>query len=72
MRKHLYTYHIEEWIATCENLHISITAAAAVKAIAKFRNEPPPTLDSERPPYSKEAFISAIRDFVVEDDQVRY
>lgn len=76
MRKHLnsvYTDHIKEWIATCERDHISITASAAIEAISKFRNEPPPTaLDSERQPYSKEAFIRTLLDFVVGDDQVCY
>lgn len=73
LQKHLFTDHIEEWNATCESLHISITAVAAIQAISKFHNEPPPTeLHSEHPPYSKEAFISAILDFVVGDDQVCY
>ena len=71
LRKHLYNDHIEEWTTTCKNLNISISAVAAVKAISKFRNEPAATLlESERPQYSKEAFIEAIVDFVVGDDQV--
>jgi hypothetical protein len=73
LRKHLFTDHIEEWITSCESLNISITSAAAIQAISKFRNEPPSTtLDLERPPYSKEAFINAILEFVVGDDQVCY
>lgn len=42
-----------------------------MKAIREFRNQPAATpLESERPEYSKEAFIDAIVDFVVGDDQV--
>ena len=69
--KHLFTDHIEKWITSCEKLHISITAAAAVEAIRLFRKEPATTsLESERPKYSKEAFIDAVVDFIVGDDQV--
>ena len=71
LRKHLFSDHIEEWVASCESLKIPITAVAAVEAIHKFRKEPATTsLESERPQYSKEAFIDAIVDFVVGDDLV--
>jgi hypothetical protein len=71
LRKHLFTSHIGEWITACENLNLSITAAAAIEAIRKFRKEPATTpLESERPQYSKEAFIDAIVEFVVGDDLV--
>jgi hypothetical protein len=73
LRKHLFTDHIEKWITSCENLNISITATAALEAIRTFRKEPATTsLESERPPYSKEAFIDALVNFVVGDDQVRF
>jgi len=71
LRKHLFNDHIKKWITSCENLNISITAAAALEAIRKFRKEPATTsLESERTQYSKEAFIDALVDFVVGDDQV--
>ena len=70
LRKHLFTSHIKEWVTACENLNLSITAAAK-EAIRKFRKEPATTsLESERPQYSKEAFIDAIVEFVVGDDLV--
>ncbi|KAF8814043.1 hypothetical protein BYT27DRAFT_7219956 [Phlegmacium glaucopus] len=70
LQKHLFTDHIAEWVASCESLHIPITAAIAIEAIHKFHKEPPTTsLESERPQYSKEAFTDAIVDFVVGDDQ---
>lgn len=73
MRKHLFTDHVAEWVKSCEDLSIPITAPPALKAIQKFRKEPAATpLESERPQYSKEAFIDAIVDFVVGDDQVCY
>ena len=69
--KHLFTDHIEDWVASCDDLKIPITAAAAVEAVCKFRKEPATTsLESERPQYSKEAFIDAIVYFVVGDDLV--
>ena len=72
LRKHLFSDHIEEWSTTCDTLKIPITASSAVDAIRKFRKEPVPTsLEAERPEYSKEAFINAVVDFVVGDDQVR-
>ena len=71
MRKHLYSDHIEEWITMCDELRIPITASAAMEAVCKFHKEPASTpLESDRPQYSKEAFIDAIVDFVVGDDQV--
>jgi hypothetical protein len=73
LRKHLYTEHIGEWIDSCQKLNVPITAAAALDAIREYRKEPAATpLESERPQYSKEAFIDAIVDFVVGDDLVQF
>jgi len=42
--------HIEDWVASCNNLKIPITAAAAVKAVCEFHKEPAITsLESECP-----------------------
>jgi hypothetical protein len=72
LRKHLFSDHLEEWSTACDTRKIPITVPAAIEAIRKFRNEPgSTTLEAERPEYSKEAFIDAIVDFVVGDDQVR-
>jgi len=71
LRKHLFTDHVEEWVSSCASLNIPITAAGAAEAIRKFCKEPVTTqLESERPQYSKEAFIDAIVDLVVGDDLV--
>jgi len=69
--KHLFMDHIEDWVASCDDLKIPITAAAAVEAVHKFHREPATTsLESECPQYSKDTFMDAIVDFVVGDDLV--
>ena len=71
MRKHLFTEHIDEWVPACQDLNIWISAAAAMPSVRKFLNEPEDTpLESEHPKYSKEAFVDALVEFIVGDDQV--
>lgn len=71
LRKHLFSNHIDEWVTACDQAQIKITASAAAEAVRQFRKEPASTQsESEQPPYSKEAFIDAIVDFVVGDDLV--
>ena len=71
LRKHLFTEHIEQWSNSCKDLKISITAKGALEAIRKFNNQPlqASSESDERPEYSKEAFIDAIVEFIVGDDQ---
>ena len=73
LRKHLFTDHIEQWVSTCDDLKIPITAVGALPSVRKFRNEPADAstpLESERPEYSKAAFVDALVEFIVGDDQV--
>jgi hypothetical protein len=71
LRKHLFTDHLEQWVSSCDQLNIPITAKAALPQVHKFRNEPADTpLESERPEYSKNAFVDALIEFIVGDDQV--
>jgi len=71
VRKHLVNFHLEEWAHACQSLKIPIHGADAKLAIRKFKNMPEPTdLEAGRPQYSKDAFVNAIADFVVGDDQV--
>lgn len=71
LRKHLFGEHIEQWVTSCDDLKIEITAAAAKAAIRSFHNLPADSpLDSKRPQYSKKAFIDALVEFIVGDDQV--
>ena len=71
LRKHLYNEHLDQWVTSCDNLGIEITTQAALPFVKKFRQEPADTpLESERPKYTKEAFVEAILEFIVGDDQV--
>lgn len=71
LRKHLYTEHLGQWVASCDDLKIEITAQAALPAVKKFRQGPVDTpLEAECVEYSKEAFVEAILEFIVGDDQV--
>lgn len=71
IRKHLYTHHIGEWVNACEAQNIQIQGADAQHAVRKFKHLPEPTnLETVRPQYSKENFVSALAEFVVGDDQV--
>ncbi|KAF8222996.1 hypothetical protein L208DRAFT_1319304, partial [Tricholoma matsutake] len=58
------------WVTGCDDLKIKITAQAALPAVHKFHAEPEPTsLEVERQEYTKEAFVEAILEFIVGDDQ---
>jgi hypothetical protein len=71
MRKHLYNEHLEQWVTSCDELDIKITAQAAIPAVKAFRQEPVNTpLESKRPKYSKDTFVEAILEFIIGDDQV--
>ena len=73
LQKHLYNEHLEQWVTSCDDLKIEITAQAALPFVKKFHQEPAETpLESELPQYSKkkEAFVEAILEFIVGDDQV--
>ena len=72
IRKHLYNEHIGEWVSSCDNLNISITAAGAKAAARRYHNLPEDDTpsDIERPQYSKEAFVDALVEFIIGDDQV--
>jgi hypothetical protein len=71
LRRHLYANHIEQWVTICDELKIPIMAKCAEEPVRQFRKDPAPSAESERPTYSKEAFVDAIVDFVIGDDQVR-
>lgn len=71
LQRHLFENHIDAWVTACDNLNIEITAQEAQDAIEKYRNLPPKTtLEDSRPEYSKSAFIDALVEFIVADDQV--
>lgn len=62
---------MEQWVTICDKEGIRITAQQAQEPVRRYRKEPAASLlESERPKYSKDAFIDAIVDFVVGDDLV--
>jgi hypothetical protein len=68
--KHLYTYHIEVWIAECERLNLTIKAKDALEAIAKFQGTQPGPQDQQRPHFTPDHFVNAFAEFIVAIDQV--
>lgn len=78
MRKHLYERHADEWISGCDRLGIPITAKDAQPAVEKFRQRYGQQSGTGgttsgakgRRPFSHEAFVDALVEFIVGDDQV--
>lgn len=79
MRKHLAENHLSAWVDGCDRLNIKISASRNIqKDIDSFRwqtqNQPLGETDEEANPsraqYSPEAFVDAIMEFIVADDQV--
>ena len=76
LRRHLYEHHANSWIEGCDKLHIPITAKEAQQVVSDYRHQNGQastnnTEDSEtRRPFSNEAFVDAIVEFIVADDQV--
>jgi hypothetical protein len=71
LRKHLSGEHIEKWVTSYDDLDINITAEGALPAVYEFCVEPEPTLlEGKHQEYTKEAFVEAILEFIVGDDQV--
>ena len=68
LRKHLYLQHLDEWVKSCADLNILITAKAAVEAIEKSGGIV--LREAEKLQFSKDAFTDALMEFVVGDDQV--
>ncbi|KAJ7817323.1 hypothetical protein B0H13DRAFT_1923007 [Mycena leptocephala] len=79
MRKHLYERHADEWISGCDQLGIPITAKDAQPAVEKFRQRYGQQSGTGgttsgakgRRPFSHEAFVDALVEFIVGDDQIR-
>jgi hypothetical protein len=77
LRKHLFETHLDAWISGCDELSIKILAKEAQPAVEGYRRQKGQTYTSpesdstKRKPYSKEAFVDAIIEFIAGDDQVR-
>jgi hypothetical protein len=76
LHKHLYEHHADSWIEGCDKLRIPITANDAQRAVLDYRrrNGQASANTAEdlktRCPFSHEAFIDTIIEFIVADDQV--
>ncbi|PPQ71742.1 hypothetical protein CVT24_006506, partial [Panaeolus cyanescens] len=82
LRKHLYSTHLDEWLESCNKLSIKITASddALKSAIQDYnhRHSLPNNEDSHTGnqksiplyrPFSQEAFVDAIVEWIIVDDQ---
>lgn len=76
LRKHLYDKHIDSWVQACDHLSISITAQAALPAVNKYRRKhgqaEEATTGTQGTPraFSSAAFLDALVEWIVADDQV--
>jgi len=80
LRRHLFDHHVDKWIEGCDKLRIPITAKEAQRALTDYRhrkgqanvNPSVNSTDHSKPgrPFSQEAFVDAIVEFIVADDQV--
>jgi hypothetical protein len=79
LRKHLADYHISAWVKGCDKLEVPITAAAIKYQVTQHRlrqgsrQGQQTHFDSGTPQpqaYSEEAFVDALVEWIVADDQV--
>jgi hypothetical protein len=74
--KHLCNNHPDIWIAGCDRLNIPITAQAAQHAVKDYhacqgaQSANPTSDDKPSQPFTPDAFVDAIVEFIVADDQV--
>ena len=67
----LFMHHISMWVDSCNKFKIPITAAKAQEPVASYRmSKGQHTSQSNPPEYFYEAFVNAITEFIIEDDQV--
>lgn len=74
MRSHLSHQHTHDWILTCDANDIKITATGVQEILVEYRSsqgeEHTDSANKSRKPYSREAFVDALVEFIVADDQV--
>ena len=79
LRNHLASEHVASWVDTCDKFKIPIKAQVAQKAVNDYRQKrgqpQAPSNGSQVPPppireYSREAFVDAIVEWIVADNQV--
>ncbi|KAJ7701898.1 hypothetical protein B0H17DRAFT_924065 [Mycena rosella] len=75
--KHLYKHHLEAWVEGCDKLKYTIKAREAKQYVDEYRarkggktgTAPNPELDKNQQEFSQEAFVDALVEFIVGDDQ---
>lgn len=75
IRRHLIEEHMNVWVSGCDELGIKIKAKSAQAALDGYRKgkgQPTGRMPQERTSYSREAFVDAIIEFIVGDDQVYF
>jgi len=75
LRHHLFSHHLALWVEACDRFKIPITASSALPHVRAYRQSagmaPPPSERPENvPKFSNKAFIDAIVEFIIADDQV--
>jgi len=70
LRRHLIDCHFLEWDSACEKQGIQMNSKAGKAAKARFQQDGGPRSDGKRIPFTREAFIDAIAEFIVTDDVV--
>ena len=76
LRRHLYTVHIEVWVDACDQQKLKINGEEAQAIVADYRQQTGQggTMGvpggRARLRFTKEAFLTALMQFIVSDDQV--
>ena len=76
LRQHLSKFHLDEWVDECDKHGYKITAKEAQAAVDSYRRRRGQTRaqvgadPGPRKKYSNEAFVDALAEFIIADDQV--
>lgn len=75
IREHFCKAHMADWVSACDKAGIEISGKTALQAVAEFRANPQTGQNlrgegNKRLPFSDEAFVNALVDWIVSDDQV--
>jgi hypothetical protein len=76
LRQHLCKFHLDEWVDECDKHGYKITAKEAQAAVDTYRRRKGQTRaqastnPGPRKKYSNEAFVDALAEFIIADDQV--
>ncbi|KAF7347428.1 HAT family dimerization domain-containing protein [Mycena venus] len=77
LRRHLYEHHVDAWVEGCDRLKIQIKAKEAARYVDEYRVRKHQTTSGtstsepgkKREQFSQEAFVDAIVEWIVGDDQ---